>query len=182
MIRRPPRSTLFPYTTLFRSLLEDVHEDVANRLLAVDDEDPVPRRVLPIGHHCAAPGCTLSPSHNFVSLRHLGKAGGCIFQVFLRSGYDITESESMAREQRGITAADPPRGATPGAARRRGWRRRVFCRKVCAADLASVNERRYSCTQERKGEGNSPLPWKARCLDAGRTAGALTQVSLRVRA
>src|SRR5258707_6842875 len=24
MIRRPPRSTLFPYTTLFRSLLEDL--------------------------------------------------------------------------------------------------------------------------------------------------------------
>src|SRR2546428_5955214 len=24
MIRRPPRSTLFPYTTLFRSVLEDV--------------------------------------------------------------------------------------------------------------------------------------------------------------
>src|SRR5256885_9856289 len=29
MIRRPPRSTLFPYTTLFRSLLERAHgEDV----------------------------------------------------------------------------------------------------------------------------------------------------------
>src|SRR5258708_26571153 len=26
MIRRPPRSTLFPYTTLFRSGLERVHE------------------------------------------------------------------------------------------------------------------------------------------------------------
>src|SRR3712207_7792960 len=25
MIRRPPRSTLFPYTTLFRSVLLDVH-------------------------------------------------------------------------------------------------------------------------------------------------------------
>src|SRR2546422_6385536 len=25
MIRRPPRSTLFPYTTLFRSLLHDIH-------------------------------------------------------------------------------------------------------------------------------------------------------------
>src|SRR5688572_31781484 len=25
MIRRPPRSTLFPYTTLFRSLRRDVH-------------------------------------------------------------------------------------------------------------------------------------------------------------
>src|SRR3712207_8149822 len=28
MIRRPPRSTLFPYTTLFRSLLQVVHEVV----------------------------------------------------------------------------------------------------------------------------------------------------------
>src|SRR5256885_2427925 len=28
MIRRPPRSTLFPYTTLFRSVLERVHGDV----------------------------------------------------------------------------------------------------------------------------------------------------------
>src|SRR3989475_12648482 len=26
MIRRPPRSTLFPYTTLFRSLGEELHE------------------------------------------------------------------------------------------------------------------------------------------------------------
>src|SRR3712207_8414833 len=29
MIRRPPRSTLFPYTTLFRSLLHGGAEDVA---------------------------------------------------------------------------------------------------------------------------------------------------------
>src|SRR5258708_23808271 len=29
MIRRPPRSTLFPYTTLFRSLLGDVKGDDA---------------------------------------------------------------------------------------------------------------------------------------------------------
>src|SRR3712207_8622454 len=28
MIRRPPRSTLFPYTTLFRSSMEDAAEDV----------------------------------------------------------------------------------------------------------------------------------------------------------
>src|SRR5438270_9259740 len=28
MIRRPPRSTLFPYTTLFRSLLEALAEEV----------------------------------------------------------------------------------------------------------------------------------------------------------
>src|SRR3712207_9157451 len=31
MIRRPPRSTLFPYTTLFRSVLILVHEHVPKR-------------------------------------------------------------------------------------------------------------------------------------------------------
>src|SRR3712207_7252566 len=46
MIRRPPRSTLFPYTTLFRSTLEVGHveegvdveerEEVTNVLLAVE--------------------------------------------------------------------------------------------------------------------------------------------------
>src|SRR2546427_12940551 len=36
MIRRPPRSTLFPYTTLFRSL-EEAHEPAA-RELGVDGE------------------------------------------------------------------------------------------------------------------------------------------------
>src|SRR3712207_7682870 len=37
MIRRPPRSTLFPYTTLFRSLVEEFGIDlpVAARLLTV---------------------------------------------------------------------------------------------------------------------------------------------------
>src|SRR3712207_7233348 len=29
MIRRPPRSTLFPYTTLFRSLLVQLHQEAA---------------------------------------------------------------------------------------------------------------------------------------------------------
>src|ERR1044071_1476656 len=29
MIRRPPRSTLFPYTTLFRSLAKPLHTDIA---------------------------------------------------------------------------------------------------------------------------------------------------------
>src|SRR4051812_9997684 len=34
MIRRPPRSTLFPYTTLFRSTLEQVQADRDDRLTA----------------------------------------------------------------------------------------------------------------------------------------------------
>src|SRR3712207_7647330 len=32
MIRRPPRSTLFPYTTLFRSLKGNVHRKLIGRL------------------------------------------------------------------------------------------------------------------------------------------------------
>src|SRR3712207_8110816 len=38
MIRRPPRSTLFPYTTLFRSLVEAVHRGLheVDRVLGAD--------------------------------------------------------------------------------------------------------------------------------------------------
>src|SRR3712207_6864287 len=35
MIRRPPRSTLFPYTTLFRSILDKIRDiDTGNRISA----------------------------------------------------------------------------------------------------------------------------------------------------
>src|ERR1051326_44115 len=40
MLRRPPRSTLFPYTTLFRSIFEDdavVRHDVREQLVALTD-------------------------------------------------------------------------------------------------------------------------------------------------
>src|SRR5256885_16833104 len=45
MIRRPPRSTLFPYTTLFRSrrILRDLRLDDRNRLEEVEAE---PRELL----------------------------------------------------------------------------------------------------------------------------------------
>src|SRR3712207_8611772 len=55
MIRRPPRSTLFPYTTLFRSLALLVHAEDddagvgAERPLAGDAPAPVP--VLVVAHH-----------------------------------------------------------------------------------------------------------------------------------
>src|SRR5574340_1448652 len=46
MIRRPPRSTLFPYTTLFRSELLDVRERLADALRRVPHADgPTARRV-----------------------------------------------------------------------------------------------------------------------------------------
>src|SRR5256885_10128377 len=37
MIRRPPRSTLFPYTTLFRSFREHEHPDLLARPVRKDD-------------------------------------------------------------------------------------------------------------------------------------------------
>src|SRR2546423_10737077 len=40
MIRRPPRSTLFPYTTLFRSVLFEVGPREANRFLPALRQDP----------------------------------------------------------------------------------------------------------------------------------------------
>src|SRR2546425_9029617 len=48
MIRRPPRSTLFPYTTLFRSLVaphhaaQPLHAGVLTRRLRLEREAPTP--------------------------------------------------------------------------------------------------------------------------------------------
>src|SRR2546430_4922185 len=42
MIRRPPRSTLFPYTTLFRSLRLESCEPLALRLEHLRHRDPRP--------------------------------------------------------------------------------------------------------------------------------------------
>src|SRR3712207_7571449 len=55
MIRRPPRSTLFPYTTLFRSLGDLLAEDVRHHVAPGVERDDL-RRVAPLregadGHH-----------------------------------------------------------------------------------------------------------------------------------
>src|SRR2546422_891921 len=47
MIRRPPRSTLFPYTTLFRSLDEQAAERQRNAVARVGGNAPLPQR---LGH------------------------------------------------------------------------------------------------------------------------------------
>src|SRR2546425_9934173 len=53
MIRRPPRSTLFPYTTLFRSRRDRRH-DHRRRSPGLDQHDQVPERVR--GADCRLPG------------------------------------------------------------------------------------------------------------------------------
>src|SRR5688572_32373122 len=44
MLRRPPTSTLFPYTTLFRSLSEAVAVPLAHRRGAHRDQPPAPQQ------------------------------------------------------------------------------------------------------------------------------------------
>src|SRR2546422_6666074 len=48
MIRRPPRSTLFPYTTLFRSATRVAHNDIVGARIACGDG----------GDRVAAASCT----------------------------------------------------------------------------------------------------------------------------
>src|SRR2546422_4305394 len=48
MIRRPPRSTLFPYTTLFRSIDASTNRVVAMIRL---DSNPGPLLYNPVNHH-----------------------------------------------------------------------------------------------------------------------------------
>src|SRR5690348_17929794 len=49
MIRRPPRSTLFPYTTLFRSGLQECGVGLLDGALGVADDEDVGNRFDDIG-------------------------------------------------------------------------------------------------------------------------------------
>src|SRR5438132_8297521 len=76
MIRRPPRSTLFPYTTLFRSLTTH-YMDEAERLcdrLAIVDHGQVVAEGTPAdlidrlgGHHIDRKSTRLNSSHTVIS-------------------------------------------------------------------------------------------------------------------
>src|SRR2546426_5623845 len=78
MIRRPPRSTLFPYTTLFRSVVagEDVGA-VAARMEAMppeafDDDHSGPRPVRQLGGKpCGAPGARQDRKSTRLNSSHL---------------------------------------------------------------------------------------------------------------
>src|SRR2546422_6874581 len=94
MIRRPPRSTLFPYTTLFRSL---VHGDQRQRHhLARLALQPLPRqgRV-----HAVAPGdrksTRLNSSHGYIS-----------YAVFCLKKKKIQTLKRTRRQERDGAASD----------------------------------------------------------------------------
>src|SRR5438309_4214292 len=75
MIRRPPISTLFPYTTLFRSALGHPSVDLVGRSqrpLAVDEHEGVDRRVVGVDAietvlHQDRKSTRLNSSHSSIS-------------------------------------------------------------------------------------------------------------------
>src|SRR5687768_18613697 len=70
MIRRPPRSTLFPYTTLFRSpnpFLMDFRESVVQRLRAEAQKDLEGHRVARIESWGDRKSTRLNSSHGYIS-------------------------------------------------------------------------------------------------------------------
>src|SRR3712207_8075458 len=79
MIRRPPRSTLFPYTTLFRSLPDDVEHPDKHRHL---DQD---RQASAEGVH----------AHILIQFRHLFALA---LGVVLELGADPVRSEEHTSE------------------------------------------------------------------------------------
>src|SRR5256886_15017402 len=107
MIRRPPRSTLFPYTTLFRS---------AEFAPVLDDRAP--------DHpgHDARDGELQGPPEPFTHSRHGGAA----------PRPRCTGPRSAARRRRGRSAGarrpppPPPAGPTPGPRRGPPWARRFL--------------------------------------------------------
>src|SRR3712207_8929343 len=71
MIRRPPRATLFPYTTLFRSELE-IRLRLVARIVAVVDERAVDVHLLGLGVDAERVG---APDHHVGHLPGLEAAG-----------------------------------------------------------------------------------------------------------
>src|SRR2546422_1991848 len=75
MIRRPPRSTLFPYTTLFRSRLVGIVEQLPGHRLPVSSPhlDPQRDQVAPLGlrelggHGRDRKSTRLNSSHGYIS-------------------------------------------------------------------------------------------------------------------
>src|SRR2546422_11630362 len=91
MIRRPPRSTLFPYTTLFRSLIRDLGDDdlmLPGRFLLLDhragaDRDPAAALLVALLDPLAAvddrPGGEVGPLDELPQILHPGV--GMVHQV-----------------------------------------------------------------------------------------------------
>src|SRR5260370_8207783 len=69
MIRRPPRSTLFPYTTLFRSQIFLKNADRASELPGVDLSKLTPEQKISALHKFNAETCTCGCKYTLAQCR-----------------------------------------------------------------------------------------------------------------
>src|SRR2546425_5747157 len=110
MIRRPPRSTLFPYTTLFRSLWkpgadDDGGEETRSGRRSPEASAPAPARQLLIGDHHGA----------------VRRAALCEPEGDRLGGIDGIEADDRGRGA--IASHHRPRRGSPGA-----WREALLAR------------------------------------------------------
>src|SRR3989338_10964586 len=109
MMRRPPRSTLFPYTTLFRSLTNVARHSGASRAeveLQCDDEEAI----LTISDNgCGLPeGHTIAPaSYGMIGMRERAEQlGGRIdFYSPPGGGFSVTVRLPLSADNQGESKA-----------------------------------------------------------------------------
>src|SRR5256886_5174805 len=140
MIRRPPRSTLFPYTTLFRSPVGDIIGYRNSVVWVVPNTDP---------------GGVANIAGGIWNLRHFGRNG--TWRIYHndqdRSEEHTSELQSQSNlvcrllleKKKKTTALDIPRCRRPTSRPRESCRRGTRCRGCPGADAtAPYAHRRHS--------------------------------------
>src|SRR5690349_3260318 len=104
MLRRPPRSTLFPYTTLFRSLV-----DYKVRILDGHSATAARTRVIIDSQDGATTWSTMGSDTNIIAASVAALADSLEYAIW-RSG-----AELRRRDERHFTTSNGGAGANPGA-------------------------------------------------------------------
>src|SRR5438034_5651763 len=105
MIRRPPRSTLFPYTTLFRSIVataREIQRRLARRWMSVYDDTAAIGRLYRRQDEVGTPYC-VTVDVQTVGDRDRGEAGDAKVTIRERDSMDqirvpVAELEAVFRE------------------------------------------------------------------------------------
>src|SRR6266853_7032425 len=102
MIRRPPRSTLFPYTTLFRSRrpVRQLSVDAVERLQLARDAH-IPLGQVEAARHVAVHPCEKLLADQFQSVRHLLEQD---------RGVELQPSQPLERKPIGTRQVPPQTG------------------------------------------------------------------------
>src|SRR2546422_2924265 len=100
MIRRPPRSTLFPYTTLFRSLRKESSPERRTTQAPFREAPPGPRRESPPARSAGFRGTSARGSFQDRKSTRLNSSHGYIsYAVFCLKKKKTTEHMSFQRSR-----------------------------------------------------------------------------------